>query len=102
MKTSTLLRKAKKYLPRDRRYPICYAIAEASYFCHDSDAAHEKSTDAIESRIHPFSMATHWLASKMVKERLGDWVHAQDPKAIQAWRHAWVDQLIVEFKAKGD
>lgn len=108
MKASTLLTKAKKLLPNDRLYGICYAV---SMVPKASDKDIDRVCDVIGERLGAFSMATSWLAAQMINNggwhtldwrKRDDWVRKQDPRDIQAWRLAWMDQLIVEFKSKGD
>jgi hypothetical protein len=72
----------------------------------------------INARIEPYPFATYWLAwrvvapryrakdfanwPKTVNDRILYWVDTQPVADLQAWRHAWLDELIKEFESKGD
>jgi hypothetical protein len=104
MKTSKILSKAKKYLwdGKSRRgnawgeydSNICFAVCMA--FPDDNTTCHV--TDMIMERIQPYGSASRWLRNAVGNQS----VDAAGYAAIQQWRHAWVDQMIEEFKAKGD
>ena len=110
MKTSTVLTHAKKYLARNydeslhtsRGKYICFAIEKAAR-CNGriTDKDRRRCLDIISSRLNGCGSLEGWLALH------GCFVR-QDPTSIstkdqiQAHRHAWLDQMIAEFKAKGD
>jgi hypothetical protein len=110
MKTSELLRSAKKYLSKTELHGLCHTVEEATDNAKaplDAYVANHRARERITIQIEGYGWATTWLA----KQVLGDfstqreqylWVAAQDPKAIQAWRHEWLDRLIAEFEAEGD
>ena len=102
MKTSEILTKAKKYLwdGKSRWYAwgnheshICFAICRA----FPDENMTMRVTDMIMERIQPYGSASSWL-----RNAVGSQSVAAGYTAIQQWRHAWVDQMIEEFKAKGD
>jgi hypothetical protein len=103
MKTSKILTKAKKYL-WDGEYVqgeceshICFAVCTA--FPDENMADHVTGvTYMIMERIQPYGSASSWLRNAVGNQS----VDAAGYTAIQQWRHAWVDQMIEEFKAKGD
>lgn len=104
MKIRTAFTLAKKHLSHDRLQGICSAL-------HGVENVPESAYDMISERIRGFALASSWLAAQMIGERghsdrayarRAAWVDRQGPEAIQAWRHAWLDQLIAELKAKGD
>ena len=114
MKTSTVLKKAKKHLAKnyeDRYRPkeafICYSIMEAedSKKVPKSDA--DRVRDIIRGRLNPYPTLEVWLESKhKINRAYSSAKPTQKIKEyinkIQATRHAWVDSMIAEFEAKGD
>lgn len=115
MKTSTLLKLAKKHLDRgakdrdpsdDRRIYICHAIqvvADKS----DSMALRivaRATMRMIENRLAPFCDLKVWLDNVHGISCPSYWSegHAEFIGKLQATRHAWVDSMIAEFQAKGD
>ena len=118
MKTSTILTRAKRHLSRTTRVGLCSAVWELNH--NNGIALHKLTpvTNMIAKRIKPFTYASSWLAWRMtqgyrlppsefriphgVYHELHDWLSAQGAHAIQDWRHRWLDQMIAEFKAKGD
>lgn len=104
MKTSTAYTLAKKHLSHDRLQGICDVLRRIP-------EAPESAFNTISDRLKHFAFASSWLAAQMTGERghtdraylrRSVWIANQGAEAIQAWRHAWLDQLIAEFKAKGD
>ena len=102
MKTSKVFKRAKKYLVKDcndlsgkTRY-ICIAITGSA---SDMDAV--RCTSIIESRLDGFCTLTEWLADKGCIPNNG-FPSIANRDRIQQHRHAWLDLLIAEFKAKGD
>ena len=97
MKTSEILTKAKECLwdgKSSKGTPyICWAVADTR--CSEEDC--ERVTDIIAARIAPCNDASTWL-----RNAIGYNPYEAGEVAIQQWRHAWVDQLIEEFKAKHD
>jgi hypothetical protein len=97
VKTSKILTKAKKYLWDGKSSKgethICFAVGNTS--CSDED--YERVTDIIALRIAPCNCASTWL-----RNAIGSNPYDAGEVAVQRWRHAWVDQMIEEFKAKGD
>jgi hypothetical protein len=106
MKTSKILSKAKKYLWDGKsrgltlgnyESHICFAVCKA--FPDDNMADYVTGvTDMIMKRIQPYGSASSWLRNAVGNQS----VDAAGYAAIQQWRHAWVDQMIEEFKAKHD
>jgi hypothetical protein len=103
MKTSKILAKAKKHLwsgtrhnvPEDKFEYICHCVE----WLHDVHVADRvRVRDEIESRLTPWTSAKSWLQDKVG----ADEVDRAGCVRLQRWRHAWLDQLIAEFKAKGD
>ena len=97
MKTSEILTKAKDYLwdgKSGKGTPyICWAVADVR--CSDGDYA--RIANIIALRIAPCNDASTWL-----RNAIGYNPYEAGEVAVQQWRHAWVDQMIEEFKAKGD
>ena len=119
MKTSKVLRHAKKHLLTTFRMGICHAISDAYYYSNVPVKDRERVMDLIAERIAPFAYATQWLAWQELykKEKyphnyydihrvklnaIEVWQCRQRVEDTQAWRHAWLNQLIAEFEAKGD
>ncbi len=110
MKTSDVLVLAKQRLSHTYNQGICSAII-------DSNPSFGKSVvKMIGSRLGKFIYAPNWLGAQVLfgqgstGDKLSDvdyslihkWRSQQRISDIQAWRHAWLDQLIAEFQAKGD
>jgi hypothetical protein len=103
MKTSEILAKAKKHLWSGTRHNVPEDKFE--YICHCVDwlrdvhvADQVRVKDEIESRLTPWSSAKTWLQVQVGEAA----VDRAGCVRLQQWRHAWLDQLIAEFKAKGD
>jgi hypothetical protein len=113
MKTSTILKKAKKQLAKDHE-EVNYTDKE-SFICYSITAVSEKSgsydetdrvREIVQSRLEPYATLETWLAVNH-KIKIADWNSGFSKRnayidKIQATRHAWVDSMIEEFKAKGD
>ena len=111
MKLSQVFRKAKANLSHHYANGICTAI-------DDSDDVNKQSKSRakkiVQGRINGWSYATSWLASTVIHgtalspdtatddqfNEVTRWKASQSRKALQAWRHAWLDQLIAEFEEK--
>ena len=111
MKTSEVFTRAKRHLAKDlheacahsgKEKFICIAITTAAaYTKRMTNGDIERCTGIVESRLeHDYTMEG-WLESKGCVNNyfLCD---RTTKDRIQAHRHAWVDMLIAEFKAKGD
>jgi hypothetical protein len=118
MKTSKVLKRAKKQLSRKYREGVCNSVRAAK----SNEAGEDKAFEVrqmIAKRVRPFTFASRWLAWRMVfgekmpiseaaiplskVEALNHWIrNCTTAKDIQAWRHAWLDNMIAEFEAKGD
>lgn len=115
MKTSVILKAAKRSLSKERFQGICSAL---QYCDGVTGAGQVRVMDMVSDRIEPFAYATDWLAWQIVVgkssplkrsrrareylQRSNDWLNKQSTAALQKWRHAWLDQMIAEFEAKGD
>lgn len=113
MKISEVFKKAKKHLSTDFKQGICLAIQDALFHYRDSEtrASLHEAVSIVQERLGMWSYAHHWLGAKVLfgnrpvvyhedRERVYEWAHRQSEKSIQAWRHAWLDQLIEEFEGK--
>jgi hypothetical protein len=103
MKTSKILAKAKKHLWNGTRHKS--QEDRFTYICHCVDWLHDvhvadqvRVKDEIESRLTPWLSAKSWLQVEVG----ADAVERAGRVRLQRWRHAWLDQLIAEFQAKGD
>jgi hypothetical protein len=100
MKTSKIFIEAKKHLWDGERNE------GVTYICTSIDNVRGGSSElqrywakrVINERLCGYSTAYQWLVKKVGPKS----VEAAGPIARQKWRHAWLDQLIAEFKAKGD
>ena len=117
MKSSTILKTAKRFIRKNgnnRYFGVCSAILHASYSLGNAsfDKAGELEEE-ISRRVQPVAYAHTWLASHVLyggikrfsnrrQEEIRQWLYAQGDAAIQQWRLRWLDQLIAEYKAKGD
>lgn len=107
MKTSTVLKKAKKFLwdgkgacPINKTPFICHA-------CTDAVGEHSwRIRGMVMSRLDDFHSVTGWLRESCQEYR--DWErtiadgNAEFYLQVQAYRHRWLDAMIEEFRAKGD
>lgn len=109
MKLSAVFLKAKDHLSKECLQGICTAIENA--VGHRTAA---RAKQIISQRLNGWAYAPSWLASTIVHgsavhphnvtdkqfAEIRVWRQKQKDKDIQAWRHAWLDQLIAEFKEK--
>lgn len=119
MKMSKVLSLAKKKLPTAYRVGICGAIYDAYYHSRVPLRDRTRAEALISERLGPFAYATQWLAWQVLypdapiptsyydveykkANAMDRWMCAQETTKIQSWRHAWLDQMIAEFQAKGD
>lgn len=119
MKMSKVLSLAKKQLATTHSMGLCHAIINAYYHSSVSLRDRTRAEALIEERLGPFAYATQWLAWRVLYpdaplptnyydinrkqlDAMERWMYKQKRPEIQAWRHAWLDQLIAEFQAKGD
>ena len=118
MKTSAILRRAKRALPRHTRSGICGTLAGLSFSRIIGGDDLTRVRHLIEDRIEPFAYAHDWLAwtiavKKPVPKRftsisnkqwaeVQNWIYAQTIDSIQQWRVEWLERMAVEFEAKGD
>ncbi len=108
MKTSEVFKRAKQHLAKDfeethrKEKFICIAITTAAAYTKRMTSGDiERCTGIVESRLEHDYTLEGWLESKGCVNNyfLCD---RTTKDRIQAHRHAWVDMLIAEFKAKGD
>lgn len=115
MKTSEVLSHAKHYLAPtyDEMYNyttregkekfICIAvITAAAHSKRITDADVKRCAAMVESRLEGESTLESWLQAKGCLPHVWMMVTRADRDRIQQHRHAWLDQMIEEFKAKGD
>ena len=110
MKSSKLLKKAKKYLwdGNEKRYHdddqtqfICEALIEAASDAKKISAlvVSQELRKEIRDKLHPASIVEGWLRSKkLIPKNPSTWNRTD----IQTYRHRWLDELIREYEAKGD
>lgn len=111
MKTSTVLKKAKKQLSKDYKMGICRAVGNTDAKWKDVD----RIQLMIGDRLGGWAYAHNWLGHQVLYpnvdfgklnnrqfRHIHDWSLSESEKDIQAWRHAWLDRMIAEFEAKGD
>jgi hypothetical protein len=112
MKLSKVFRKAKSRLSQNEWQGICSVLDELNDV---PSKDRDRALDIISERLGNFSWAHNWLANQVLypetdyynlseaqRWKMSQWHHAQGPKAIQAWRRQWLDQLVAEFEAQGD
>lgn len=112
MKTSELFELAKDHLamdyaaictaPHAEKF-ICMAISTA--FLNTSNVAFAeliRCQNIIKSRLEDCGTLESWLASKGCIHVDYHFADCATKDRIQRHRHAWLDLLIEEFKAKGD
>jgi hypothetical protein len=101
MKTSKIFIEAKKHLWDGERndHGVTYICTSIDQVRGGLSALQRyKAKQVISDRLWPHGTAYQWLISAVGEAS----VSAAGPIARQKWRHAWLDQLIAEFKAKGD
>ena len=111
MKLSDVFAKAKPLLSTTWLQGICSAIEGTT--APDVDVIKAKAI--IASKLDGWAYASSWLGANVLYggkvsyqnvttrqlNLIHEWRRKQSVESIQAWRHAWLDQLIEEFKAKG-
>lgn len=115
MKTSEVLKHAKKHLARTwpeidwnggaKERFICMAIHEAqpdSRQQHHHHHHYERCMQMVEGRLEGQTTFEAWLASKGCIPRHWSEVDLATKDRIQQHRCAWLEQMIAEFEAKGD
>ena len=101
MKTSKIFIEAKKNLWDGERNDdgvtfICTSIDQVRG--GSSELQRYNAKKVVRDRLCGNLTAYEWLVEMVGRES----VEAAGHAARQKWRHAWLDQLIAEFKAKGD
>jgi len=110
MKTSEVFTRAKQHLAKDYNETrngyrkegfICIALITAAAHCKRiTEEDVERCTAIVESRLEGTYTLEGWLVDR---DCIPENFHGHNIlDSIQAHRHAWVDMLIAEFKAKGD
>jgi L-amino acid N-acyltransferase YncA len=112
--TSGALRAAKRYLwdgtgGWDRylhdlvnRVYICDAIRKAYYEEEITRKAMRTATKLIMTRLGPCVSVGQWLDQNVgYRVRFGKGHNAYH-KQVQAYRHRWLDALIIEYSSQGD
>lgn len=115
MKTSEVLKHAKRHLAttHDEKYDyikkagkekfICIAIMTAATVTKRITVSDiDRCRKMIESRLEGFDALEGWLQYKGHLPMEWGLVDRATRDRIQQHRHAWLDMLIAEFKAKGD
>lgn len=116
MKTSSILKQVKKLLwdgtkSNDGHEYICWAIEDYSQFSEKTPETKNKVEELpafIERTLGIYGTVESWLEenSKEFLKFKGQCIRNdrfdEYNIAVQAYRRAWVDHLIKEFKAKGD
>lgn len=108
MKASEIIRKAKKHLWNgkgrelvDKEEFVCHAIDKVANNSSGDEAVYDAAClvkRLIQKQIHPHCTVFLWLYCKCSVP-----MHEiKDTQRMQAYRLAWMDRLIAEFKAKGD
>lgn len=100
MKTSELLRAARAYV-RDGWY-VCIALDECIITEQD-----KKKANALRKRIrgaiYPHNIAHWWLLEQIGVCEHDKWdFYLENKDDICRWRVRWVNEMIVEYEAKGD
>ena len=114
MKTSKVLKHAKKYLaknredifnPRKEEY-ICFSVNSA--YNHGKIVIYDRDhvKNMIDDRLGVYSTLEDWL-EEVHGIKCPDWDATEDEfeefvTKMQTTRHAWVDSMIAEFAAKGN
>ena len=104
MKSSTLLRYARRYIRDCTASHLCCAIHFATQELRTGVAADKSYAliGRIMRSIYPRASASFWLYTVLApKQDFTEWreLHAND---LRKWRLRWIDALIAEYEAKGD
>ena len=104
MKSSTLLRHARRYIRDCTASHLCCAIHFATKELRTGVAADKSYAliGRIMRSIYPRASASFWLYTVLAPEQnFEDWrvLHAND---LREWRLRWLDALIAEYEANGD
>ena len=112
MKTSEVFTRAKQHLAKDydetcnsptKEKFICFAITTAAAYTKRMTSGDiERCTGIVESRLEYATTLEGWLADRGCFYHDYYQVDRTAKDRIQEHRHAWLDLLIAEFKAKGD
>lgn len=115
MKTSEVLKHAKRHLAttHDEKYDYMKRTGKEKFICVAimTAASHTKRITAydvdrcrlmIEARLGGNETIETWLQDRGFLPFQWGLVDTATKDRIQQHRHAWLDMLIAEFKAKGD
>lgn len=115
MKTSEILEHAKRYLAKTYAEAYGYEVRAGldKFICLaiDTAASHtkritnkdvERCVHIVGSRLDGETTLESWLADRGCIHHHWALVDLATRNRIQQHRHAWLDQMIAEFKAKGD
>ena len=114
MKTSAVLKKAKRYLAKsrndhqstDKESFICYSITSAAYSGSVSDKDSDRVQKLVQDRLSPHATLETWLEKVHHIPRVyydaGFSEIGKYADKLQTTRHAWINSMIEEFEAKGD
>ena len=110
MRTSEVLKHAKRYLAKDysetcntgKEKFICIAIyTAAAHTKRITDRDVERCRKIVESRLEGKETIESWLVTRGCIPEYSICDRAIKDR-IQQHRHAWLDLLIAEFESKGD
>jgi hypothetical protein len=114
MKTSKVFRLAKEYLQEPYKEPqqgsysgwspktpyICFAISKVPGLRHRDNRRNRK---IIRDRLNNCTYADNWITKHFPKKLYNETLETMGAfNFFQTFRHAWLDQLIAEYEAKGD
>lgn len=111
MKTSLVLFYAKNHLADsyedydsvDKNMYICHAIRESlKTYRYLNVSDYIRVRNIVESRLDPYTCFESWLRVNHGIDKASFPSPEEYFNKLQATRHAWVDSMIEEFKAKGD
>jgi hypothetical protein len=96
MKSSTILKKARKLIKSGECYYVCWAVERSS---KNNNFKGQNITKFISESIHPHHTLGHWIQGQL------DYCTYDDPyykQLIRQTRLNWIDHMIELYKAKGD
>ena len=81
---------------------ICHAIEEAAWVRATTRyAPYNRAKKIIQKRIHPEYDLDNWVL-KNVKGSYRLLYKIKGTEQMQAYRHRWLDALIIEYSSQGD
>lgn len=109
MKSSTALKKARKFIEEGLDHYVCHAIERAERGVLSTEAwvpitAVGRNLSEMFSPARPYSTVCGWLAGKHphVAQQLSEMRGIEHDAAMRAYRIRWIDWMIKAYEKVGD